>query len=73
MVYNFEIKGLDCANCALELEREISKIDGIKSASISFMTEKMQIECEESQKEEIFKKIKKVVKREEPDCSLKEV
>lgn len=73
MVYNFEIKGLDCANCALELEREISKIDGIKSASINFMAEKMQIECEENQKEDIFKKIKKVVEREEPDCSLKEV
>lgn len=73
MIYNFEIKGLDCANCALELEREINKIDGVISASINFMTEKMQVECNESQKEEIFKKIKKVVKREEPDCTLKDI
>ena len=30
MKYNFEIKGIDCANCAAELEREINKVDGIK-------------------------------------------
>ncbi len=73
MVYNFELKGLDCANCALELEREINKIEGIENATINFMTEKMKIECEESNKEEVFKKIKKIVKREEPDCTLKEI
>ncbi len=41
MVSNFKLKGLDCANCAAELERRIQKIEGIKNVSISFMTEKM--------------------------------
>ena len=44
MKSKFKIKGLDCANCASQLERLIQKIDGIENASISFMTERMEIE-----------------------------
>ena len=73
MKYNFKIKGLDCANCAAELERAIQKIDEINEASISFMTEKLVIECEEENKEEAIKKIQKVIKKEEPDCTIKEI
>lgn len=73
MKSKFKIKGLDCANCAAELERVIQKIDGVQNASISFMTEKLVIECEEALKDEIYKKVKKVVKREEPDVILEEI
>ena len=73
MKYNFEIKGIDCANCAVELEREINKVDGVKEAIINFMGEKMIIECEKSEKEEVMKKVKKVIKKEEPDCTVKEI
>ena len=73
MKYNFRIKGIDCANCAAELERDIQKISGVKSASISFMTEKMIIECEENEKDEVIKKIQKLVKKEEPDAIMKEI
>ena len=73
MKYNFKIKGLDCANCAAELEREISKVKGIESVSISFMTEKMELEYDENQKEELIQKVKKVIKREEPDVVIEEV
>ena len=73
MKYNFKIKGLDCANCAAELERAIQKIDEVNEASISFMAEKLVIECEEENKEVVMKKVQKVIKREEPDCTIKEV
>ena len=36
-----KICGLDCANCARELEEEISKIDGVLSASVDFMAQKV--------------------------------
>ena len=42
MKSKFKIKGLDCANCAAELERAIQKLDGIESVSISFITQKME-------------------------------
>lgn len=73
MKYNFKIKGIDCANCALELERAIQKIEGVNEATISFMTEKLVINCDENNKEEVMKKVQKVIKREEPDCTIKEV
>lgn len=73
MKYNFKIKGLDCANCAAELERAIQKIDEVNEASISFMAEKLVIECDEENKEVVMKKVQKVIKREEPDCTIKEV
>ena len=73
MKSKFKIKGLDCANCAAELERAIQKIDGIESANISFMTEKMEVEYNEAIKEESIQKIKKVIKKEEPDVTIEEV
>lgn len=33
----------------------------------------MIIECEEAEKEEVMKKVKKIIKREEPDCIVKEI
>ena len=72
MKSRFKIKGLDCANCAAELERTIQKIDGIESANICFMTEKMEVEYNETMKEEIIQKIKRVIKKEEPDVTIEE-
>ncbi len=73
MKYKFKIKGLDCANCAAELEREIKKIKGIEEASISFMSERLIIECEESIKTEVLENMKKVIKKEEPDVTIEEI
>ena len=72
MKYNFKIQGIDCANCALELERQINKVEGVDTATINFMAEKLYIECNEEKKEEIMKKVQKVIKREEPDCTIEE-
>ena len=72
MKTRFKIKGLDCANCAAELERAINKLDEINNASISFMTEKLEIEYD-AEKEEIIKKVKKIIKKAEPDVTIEEV
>lgn len=69
----FKIKGIDCANCAAQLENAISKIEGIQSASISFMSERMVIEYNEQNAEEIMKKVRKLIKKEEPDATLEEM
>jgi len=73
MKYNFKIKGLDCANCAAELERAIQKVDGIENAIINFMAEKMILEFDENNKEDIMKKVRKVIKKEEPDVTINEI
>ena len=73
MKCKFKIKGLDCANCAAELEREIKKVEGIEEVVISFMTERMELEYDETRKEEILQKVKKLIKKEEPDVTLEEI
>ncbi|MBR0427315.1 MAG: cation transporter [Clostridia bacterium] len=73
MKNKFKIKGLDCANCAAELERAIEKIDGVDEASISFMTERLIIECSEENKNEVMENVKKVIKKEEPDVTIEEI
>lgn len=73
MKMKFKIKGIDCANCAAELERAIQKIDGVTEASLSFMTERLVMEIEDDRKDEVLKNLKKVVKKEEPDCTIEEI
>ena len=73
MNIKYKIKGLDCANCALELEEAIEKIEGINNVSISFMGERMIIEFEDSRKDEIIEKIKNVIKKEEPEVTIIEM
>ena len=73
MKSTFKIKGIDCANCAAQLENTISKVKGVQSVSISFMAERIVIEYNDKNKAEIMKNIKKVIKREEPDAILEEI
>ena len=73
MKYTFKIKGLDCANCATQLENAIQKIEGIDNASINFMMEKKILDCQEENKQEIMEKLKKTIKKEEPDVKIEEI
>lgn len=44
-----QLKGLDCAHCAAQLESEIAKIDGVQFASISFINQKLTIDYADEQ------------------------
>ena len=43
-----QLDGLDCANCAAELERKISRINGVTKASLTFVNQKLIVEYEEA-------------------------
>lgn len=73
MKNKYKIKGLDCANCAAKLESEIQKVEGVSDASISFMTERLVIDLNEERKKEVMEKVKKVIKKEEPDVTIEEI
>ena len=67
-VYKIEV---DCAVCANKLSEAISKLDGVKSANVNFMTQKMVIELEDEVNEsEKLKEIKKLAKKIEPDFCI---
>ena len=44
MKLKYTITGLDCPNCAAKLAAQMSEIDGIDSAKINFLTEKLTVE-----------------------------
>ncbi len=69
----YNIKGIDCANCAAKLERKITKLRGVEDCSISFMTQKMYLEAEESVFNEVLKKALSIIKKHEPECEVTEV
>ena len=38
------LEGLDCANCAAKIEKAVKNIDGVKDASVDFVSRKLTIE-----------------------------
>lgn len=67
-VYKFE--ELDCANCAAKMETAINKMPEVKRATISFMTQKLTLECDGEITEDLLKKIEKTCRKVERDCRL---
>ncbi len=62
---------VDCANCANKMEVAANKTEGVKEATVNFMTLKMKVEFEEDADpqtvmEEVLKNCKKV----EDDCEI---
>lgn len=71
MTKRYQLKNLDCANCAAKMERAIKKIDGVKDATVSFMTQKLLIDAEEEQFDEIMNEVVRVCRKVEPDCTIR--
>ncbi len=46
MKKTLQLKGLDCAACAAELEEELAATEGVTSVSVTFVTQKLTVECE---------------------------
>lgn len=66
--YNIEV---DCANCANLMEEATNKIDGVASATVNFMTQKMIVEFAEGQDpKKVMKAVLKACKKVEPDCEI---
>lgn len=70
MKKTFKLENLDCANCAAKMEDKIKGIDGVISASVSFMAASLTLEADEKNFDSVVKKAKRVIKKTEPDCEL---
>ena len=66
----YAIHELDCANCAAKMEAGIQKIDGVQSATINFLTQKLTLEAEDDRFEAILDQAEAIVRKIEPDCVL---
>lgn len=66
----FQLEDLDCANCAAKMERTIAKVDGVTSATVSFMTQRLTVEADDARFDDIMKAVVKTCKKVEPDCRI---
>ena len=61
MKITLNIDGMHCSSCAMNIERALKKIHGVKSVSINLIAKKGYIESEHSlEEQEIISTIKKV-------------
>ena len=46
MKFKYDIKGLDCPNCAAKLAKMMEAVEGVDAAKINFLTERLTVESE---------------------------
>lgn len=51
-----KIQGMHCASCALNIEKSVKKVEGVKNASVNFATKKLYFESKDSVSDEEIKK-----------------
>ena len=70
MKKRFNLSDLDCASCAAKMEEAIKKVDGVHTATVSFLTQKMTVDADDARFEEIMDEVVAVCKKVEPDCEI---
>lgn len=64
---------IDCANCAAKVEKNISKLEGVESVRVVFLTQKIILEVKEDcDWQGLMRAIEKEAKKVEPDCEITE-
>ena len=70
MKKSYRLQDLDCAVCAEKMADAIRRIDGVESADVSFLMQKLTLTADETHFDEILKKVVKACKKIEPDCKI---
>ena len=66
--YKIEV---DCAVCAGKMEDQAKKAEGVREATVSYMTQKMKVEFEEdADVTAVMEKVRAACKKVEPDCEI---
>ena len=70
MKKSYKLIDLDCANCAQKMETAINKLDGVSSATVSFLMQKLTVEADDERFDDIMEQVVKCIKKVEPDCQV---
>lgn len=72
MKKTYLVEDLCCANCAAKIENEIKKLEGVTSASLNFIAQKLFVEFEDHLADTITATVTKIATKIEPDVSIEE-
>ena len=67
---SFKLDEIDCANCARKLEDSINGLEGVESASVNFMTQKLTLSAPDSIFDKVLDRVVKLTADLEPDCEI---
>ena len=67
---SFKLDEIDCANCANKLQDALAKLDGVDSASVNFLTQKLRLSAADDRFNEVFERVVKLASEIEPDCEI---
>ena len=70
MKKKYKLNEIDCANCAMKLEEAVKAVDGVTSAKVNYMMQKLTFEAEEGQIEQVEKAVLEVCHKLEPDMEV---
>ena len=65
--YQIEV---DCANCANLMEEAAKKTAGVQNAVVNFMTQKLTLEADDAEFDEVLNRVVEFTADAEPDCEI---
>ena len=66
--YKIEV---DCANCANLMEQATRKLEGVATATVNFMTQKITVEFQDgADPKSVMQNVLKACRKIEPDCEI---
>ena len=65
--YKIEV---DCANCAQKMEDAANTVAGVEKATVSFMTQKLTLEADDAEFDEVLDRVVEFTADAEPDCEI---
>lgn len=67
---SFKLDEIDCAVCAGKLETAISKLEGVTSAKVNFLTQKLTLEAPDEVFDSVLDAVVDLAADIEPDCEI---
>ena len=64
----YDIKNLDCPNCAIEIEKDIQKLPGVEKAHLNFINKKLEVRYTDAVHEE--KQLERIAKSHESEVHI---
>ncbi|MCH5160830.1 MAG: heavy-metal-associated domain-containing protein [Clostridiales bacterium] len=73
MKKTIKVNNLDCANCAAKAEKAIGKLDGVNSASVNFLMQKITLDVDDNKVDDVLNAVKKTCKKVVPEMDIVKV
>ena len=68
----FILKGLDCPNCSVKIEKEVGALPGVESSVVNLMQQTLTVQSEKSADATLAEQVETIVHSHEPDVEVSE-